>query len=75
MAIRYKFNVIDALKVQGYNQYRLRQEELLNSQTIRYLSYEKPIRWTTLATVCELLNCQPGDILKYVPDEVDNPNH
>ena len=26
------------------------------------------IRFSTLAAICEALNCQPGDILEYVPD-------
>ena len=28
----------------------------------------KAIRFTTLDAVCKALNCQPGDILEYVPD-------
>ena len=27
------------------------------------------IRFSTLAPICEVLECQPGDIMKYVPDE------
>jgi putative transcriptional regulator len=27
----------------------------------------KAIRFSTLAAICEALNCQPGDILAYVP--------
>lgn len=26
------------------------------------------IRFSTLAAICETLNCEPGDILKYVED-------
>lgn len=26
------------------------------------------IRFSTLEAICETLNCQPGDILEYVPD-------
>lgn len=26
------------------------------------------IRFSTLAVICEALDCQPGDILEYVPD-------
>ena len=26
------------------------------------------IRFSTLEAICEALNCQPGDILEYVPD-------
>ncbi|MEM8891752.1 MAG: helix-turn-helix transcriptional regulator [Bacteroidota bacterium] len=28
----------------------------------------KAIRFSTLQAICEALNCQPGDILEYVPD-------
>lgn len=27
------------------------------------------IRFTTLNAICTALNCQPGDILEFVPDE------
>lgn len=27
------------------------------------------IRFSTLAAICDVLNCQPGDILEYSPDE------
>lgn len=29
----------------------------------------KAIRFSTLESICRELNCQPGDILEYVPDE------
>jgi len=29
----------------------------------------KAIRWSTLEALCRELNCQPGDLLEYVPDE------
>ena len=29
----------------------------------------KAIRVETLDKICKVLNCQPGDILEYVPDE------
>ena len=28
----------------------------------------KGIRFSTLAAICKALNCQPGDLLAYVPD-------
>lgn len=27
------------------------------------------IRFSTLIAICEALNCQPGDLLEYAPDE------
>ncbi len=29
----------------------------------------KAIRFTTLEAICEALDCQPGDILTYVPNQ------
>lgn len=31
----------------------------------------KAIRFETMDKICKALNCQPGDILEYVPDEED----
>jgi putative transcriptional regulator len=33
----------------------------------------KGIRFSTLEAICKELNCQPGDILEYVPD-LDRPH-
>ena len=29
----------------------------------------KAIRFSTLESLCEALNCQPGDIIKYIPNK------
>lgn len=29
----------------------------------------KGVRFSTLEKICEILECQPGDILEYTPDE------
>ena len=29
----------------------------------------KAVRFSTLESICKELDCQPGDILKYIPDE------
>lgn len=29
----------------------------------------KAVRFSTLEAICKALNCQPGDILEYAPDE------
>lgn len=31
----------------------------------------KAVRLSTLNDLCRILNCTPGDILEYVPDEQD----
>lgn len=29
----------------------------------------KAVRFTTLEAICRVLECQPGDVLRWVPDE------
>lgn len=33
----------------------------------------KAVRFSTLAAICAALDCQPGDILEYVPDGEGHP--
>jgi putative transcriptional regulator len=38
----------------------------------------KAVRFTTLAALCEVLECQPGDLLRWEPDspaDRDGPSH
>ena len=32
-------------------------------------NHSKAVRFTTLEAICKALDCQPGDILEYVPDD------
>lgn len=32
----------------------------------------KAVRFTTLDAICRVLQCQPGDIMRWVPDEAEN---
>ena len=43
-------------------------EKLLAEGVIQSLREKKPISWANIARVCELLNCQPGDIIEYISD-------
>lgn len=33
----------------------------------------KGVRFDTLEKICEVLDCQPGDLLEWRPDEAANP--
>ena len=32
----------------------------------------KGVKFSTLEAICKALDCQPGDILEYLPDETDD---
>lgn len=67
MALVYKMEVLQALKNKGYNTNRLRKEKLLAESTIQKLRQKAPISWENLDRLCCLLDCQPGDLVQYVP--------
>lgn len=65
MAIKFKFNVMEALKEAGYSSTRLRTEKLMGESYMTQLRRGELVSWATIDTICRLLNCQPGDILEY----------
>ena len=69
MPIKYKIDVLAALKAAGYNTNRIRKEKLLSESTLQRLRKGERINGENLGKLCELLRCQPGDILEYVPEE------
>lgn len=70
MPIAYKRDILAALKEAGYNTNRLRKEKLLSEGVIQSLRENKYIALLNISKICELLNCQPGDLLEYVPEDV-----
>ncbi len=65
MPIRYKIDILEALKAKGYSTYTLRKEKLLAEGVIQSLRDGKMISLENVARICSMLNCQPGDILEY----------
>ena len=47
----------------------LRTTYKLNPKTVDSLTKNKSVTVDTIMTLCEILHCQPGDIMEYVPDE------
>lgn len=66
--IKYKFDIMAALNSAGYYPKKLRDDKLLGEGTMTKIRRGDSISFTTIDTICRLLNCQPGDLLEYVPD-------
>lgn len=66
MAIKYKIDVLQSLKEAGYSTYRIRKEKILGEATLQKLRQGEMVSWENINTLCELLVCQPGDIVEYV---------
>ncbi len=66
--IRYRIDVLTALKEAGYNTYRLQKEKLLSSTTVQKLRRkETTLTIENLNAICDMLQCQPGDLLEWYP--------
>jgi putative transcriptional regulator len=74
MAIRYKINVLAALKEAGYSSTRIREEKLIGQSYLQQIRKGEIVSTACLEKLCELLQCQPGDILEYIPEDEARDN-
>lgn len=65
----YKLDILAALKNNGYTTYRIKKEKILSESTLQKFRHKEGISWSNLDTLCSLLQCQPGDIIAYIPDD------
>ena len=68
MPLKYKVDVLSALKEKGYNTTKIRAEGLLSQSTLQKFRNQQGVSWENLETLCRLLECQPGDLLEYAED-------
>lgn len=63
----FKFDkLFETIKKKGISTYRLREECILDSKTIRRLKNNQNIELKTLDKVCEFLDCKIEDIVEFV---------
>lgn len=65
MPLRYKIDVLAALKDKGYNTNKIRTEGLLSQSTLQKFRENRGVSWENLETLCELLDCNVGDIIEF----------
>ncbi|BBB91083.1 MAG TPA: helix-turn-helix transcriptional regulator [Methylomusa anaerophila] len=68
MAIKY-YKLLDMLQRQGISKGQFAQMAGLSSATVAKLSSHRPVNIEIIDRVCKTFNCQPGDILEYVPEK------
>lgn len=68
MPIKYD-KLIALLKEKGYTSYKIRQEKIMGQATLQKIQNGGDIDTRTIAKLCKLLNCQPGDIMEYEEEQ------
>ena len=56
------------LDERGITSYLIRKNKIMGESTLQKLRKNEPVTTATLNRLCELLDCQPGDLMEYVPD-------
>ena len=65
----FKIDVLAELKEAGYNTTRLRREKIFGESTIGRFRRGEMVESRVIDKLCELLDLQPGNIIRYVPDQ------
>ena len=66
MPLQYKIDVLASLKEKGYNTSTIRKEKIMGEAMLQKLRSGQMVSWSTFEILCELLECQPADLIEYV---------
>lgn len=67
--IRFKIDVLQELKNKGYNTGVIRSRKLLGENALQTIRCGGVPGIKSIDAICNLLQCQPGKILEFVPDQ------
>lgn len=67
--IRYKRNIIEMMAEKGVTTYIIRKQKLFTESQLQQLRHDRLVTQDTLDKICTILECQPGFLLEYVPDD------
>ena len=70
MAIVVNLDVMMARRKMSLNELSQRVDITLANLSILKNNKARAVRFTTLEAICKALDCQPGDLLEYVPEEL-----
>lgn len=57
------------MEARGLTTYRIRKEKIISEGALQSLREGKSVTMNTISALCKALECQPGDILEYIPDK------
>ncbi|WP_289749008.1 helix-turn-helix domain-containing protein, partial [Helicobacter bilis] len=69
--LKYRIDILEALKEKGYTSYKIRKDKLIGEAQLTKIRNGEIASKETLNTICKLLSCQPGDILEYIESDTE----
>ncbi len=67
MPISYN-KLLNVFKEKGITSYTIKKEKVVGQSAWKKIHENGHIDTRTIEALCKYLNCQPGDILEYIPD-------
>lgn len=68
MPISYR-KLLEKFKERNITSYTIKKEKVVGQATWKKIHENGHIDTRTIEALCKYLNCQPGDIIEYIPDE------
>ena len=63
--------LFDLMNQQGIKKVDLRKIYKINPKTVDSLVNNRSVTVDTIMQLCEILGCQPGDLMEYVPETAE----
>ena len=68
--LRYKTDILAELKKAGWTTVRIRKERIVGESALQKMrTGDTSISLGTLEAICDILQCQPGNLIEWVPNE------
>ena len=69
--LKYKIDVIETLKEAGYNSTKILKDGIVSQSAMQKFRNYEIVGINIIEHLCKLLDMQPGNIIKYVEDEIN----
>ena len=66
--LKYKIDVLAALKEKGYNTNKIRTEKIMGEAMLQKIRKGEMVSWSVFEKLCDLLDCQPADLIEYIKE-------
>ena len=67
--LKYKIDVLATLKEKGYNTNKIRKEKIMGEAMLQKIRNGEMVSWSVFEKLCDLLACQPADLIEYISGE------
>ena len=68
MPISYQ-KLFELMKIKGIKKIDLRNKYGINPKTVDSLVNNRSVTVETIMQLCRILECQPGDLMEYIPEQ------